>query len=182
MINQSEKNSNLHYSKAAISISEREVGFIALLFDQDCTLLSSSTKAIFLHVIFYFSPTRVFLKVQPSNGWVCNNHRLPHAKWAENPKRPFYDEQLEICPMMILPATLSTMRSEGSSWRMLIGWSRCHSSNSFRWFSMAQYRGLETLTLLLAVIQTGDFSSLGSGSSNLPVTNLPWLFSLYVLR
>ena len=33
------------------------------------------------------------------------------------------------------------MRSDGSSWRMLMGWSLCHSSSSLRWCSMVNSKG-----------------------------------------
>ena len=44
--------------------------------------------------------------------------------------------------MFFLPATINTIRSEGSNWRMLMGWFLSHASKSIRLFSILSIDGL----------------------------------------
>ena len=54
---------------------------------------------------------------------------------------------------MILPATINTMRSDGSNWRMLIGWFFSHASKSILLFSILSIDGLLKYVLDLYDIQ-----------------------------
>ena len=54
---------------------------------------------------------------------------------------------------MILPATINTMRSDGSNWRMLIGWFFRHASKSILLFSILSIDGLLKYVLDLYDIQ-----------------------------
>ena len=53
----------------------------------------------------------------------------------------------------ILPATINTMRSDGSNWRMLIGWFFSHASKSILLFSILSIDGLLKYVLDLYDIQ-----------------------------
>ena len=54
---------------------------------------------------------------------------------------------------MSLPATINTMRSDGSNWRMLIGWFFSHASKSILLFSILSIDGLLKYVLDLYDIQ-----------------------------